>query len=108
MYDPNLLPELIMASNALNETQKNLLVEKLPKLSETKRRKLFDVFANEQRVRRRLNKKQIDINTEYLRKKTMLVNNYNEDLEKINEKNIMGDLDSELEDAFATFDPQQG
>lgn len=107
MYDENLLIELIRHSIALNQKQKHYLVENLSFIAEIKKRKLFDIFAAEQKKRRKINKRRIRINNKYARDVKQISNAYKEKLNKHNEAKVLKQLDEEMEDVFSTFSPEK-
>ena len=100
-YDEVLLPELVMASHALTEDQKNVIIKKLSDIAETKKRKLFEILVNEQVERYKINKNRIMKNNAYIYKKTKAVNTYNERLEQLNENNVLKTLDEEFDKVFS-------
>ncbi len=101
-YDVNFLPDLIEASQALNAEQKEYLINHLGEMPEAKKRKLYNILAEEQVKIYELNTKRININNEHLYKRTKIINKYNEEIQRINEKNVLRQIDNEFESVFST------
>ncbi len=107
MYDENLLIELIRHSIVLNEKQKSYLIENLSFLKEVKKRKLFDIFAKEQKERRKINQKRIQLSKEHAHDVQVVHNKYKEKLGRYNESKVLQNLDEEMESVFDVYSPDQ-
>ncbi len=100
MYNAAYFPELASASQALNQEQKKWILKNMNRIPETKKIKMFDILIDEQMKLFDINKRRMGINNEYISKKTKIVNTYNENLVKLNEENILHQMDQELNNAF--------
>ncbi len=100
-YDENFLSELIIASRAIGEDQKSWLITNIKSIPEIKKQKLFAILAEEQKKRYLINKDRIFLNDIYIYKKTKIVNNYNESIERVNEKNILKEISDEMDEIYA-------
>ncbi len=99
-YDKQLYSRLVNASKAINAEQKTWLLEQEPHMPAEKKQRIFMAFAQEQTKRADINRRRLALNTEYMHRKTSIVNAYNETIETSQDFGLLADLEENMDNAF--------
>lgn len=99
-YNPSYIPELVKASQVLDQAKKDYILSQLPSMSEEKKQQVFRLLAKEHTKLFELNQQRIAANTHFLEKKTKATNTFTEAISAVNEKSVLKSLDASLTDAF--------